>query len=129
MNYPIVLAPGIDLRETVDLILLFRCQPSICFTIESPTIMVFFFAFSLFCLSDGLFSDLQTFAFGKLSLVSWLFWGVIPSWGQVFRVTYAWMAVPCWWAFGVAVALLWPVAWFSVKDFIIFVFVIFLFLR
>ena len=59
---PFVVAPGIDLTETVDLILLFRRQPSICLTIESPTIKVFFFTFSLFSLSGGLFPDLRSFA-------------------------------------------------------------------
>ena len=101
---PFVVALGIDLRETVDLILLFSCQSSICFTVDSPTIKV-----SLFCLRDWLFPDLRAFAFGKLLPVSRLFWGVISSWGQFFRITSVWMAVSSWWTFGVVVALIWPV--------------------
>ena len=67
---PFVVAPGTDLTETVDLILLLKCQPSISFTIEFPTINVFFFTFYLFSFSDGLFPDLGPFAlFGKLLLV------------------------------------------------------------
>ena len=84
---PFVVAPGIDLTETVDLILLFRRQPSICFTIESSTIKLFFFTFYLFSFGDGLFPDLRPFAFGKLLLVLLLFWGGISSWGQVFGIT------------------------------------------
>ena len=34
--------PGIDLTETLDFIILFKCQPSTCFKMESPTMRVFF---------------------------------------------------------------------------------------
>ena len=70
---PFVVAPGIDLTEAVDLILLFRRQPSMCFTIESPIIKVFFFMFSLFSFSGGLFPVLRPFAFVKLLLELRLF--------------------------------------------------------
>ena len=56
---PFVVVPEIDLTETVDLIILFRRQPSICLTIESPTVKVFFFPFSLFSFSGGLFPRLR----------------------------------------------------------------------
>ena len=112
---PFVVALGIDLTETADLILLFNRQPSICFTVESSAIKVFFFSFTLFCFSDVLFPDLRIFAFGKLLLVSLLFWGVISSWGQVFGITSAWMTVSCWWTLGVAVAWTWLVACFPVS--------------
>ena len=65
---PFVDAPGIDLTDYVDLILLIRRQPSACFTIESPTIKVFFFMFSFVSFSGGLFPDLRPFAFVKLLL-------------------------------------------------------------
>ena len=84
---PFVAALGIDLTETVDLILLFRRQSSLCFTIVSPTIKVFYFTLSLFSFSGGLFPDFRPFALVKLLLVSSLFWGGISSCGQMFEIT------------------------------------------
>ena len=82
---PFVVTPGIDLTETADLILLFNRQPSICFTVESSTIKLFFFSFTLFCFSNVFFPDLRTFAFGKLLLVSLLFLGSYFFLGPSFR--------------------------------------------
>ena len=53
-----VVAPGIAHEETVDLIRLFKRQPSTCSTIESPSINVFFledfWALDFHCFSSSL---------------------------------------------------------------------------
>ena len=116
---PFAVVLGIDLTEIFDLILFLGANHQHVLLWSLQQSRSFFSRFLLFCLSDGFCPDLWTFTFGKLLIVSWLFLGVIFYWGQGFRVTSVWMLVSCWWTFGVVVALRWPGAWSSVKDFII----------
>lgn len=106
-------ATEVDRAETVDLILLLRCQPSMCFIIESPTIKIFFLLLSLFCFYERFLSPAFLFLnyhfgdpliYGFIHILIWytfsaiiaIFFQVAFSCGLVFEVTSFCVWVSSW---------------------------------